>query len=64
MAFRIPASRCFSLAAATMRRMDTSGVGDQNEWAATAVRRLLVTSTRRAADDLEAAVRRLRQWAW
>jgi hypothetical protein len=34
------------------------------EWAANAVRRLLVTCARRAADELEAAVRRLRQWAW
>jgi hypothetical protein len=34
------------------------------EWAASAVRRLLVACARRAADDLEAAVRRLRQWAW
>jgi hypothetical protein len=34
------------------------------EWARAALRRLLVACARRAADDLEAAVRRLRQWAW
>jgi hypothetical protein len=37
---------------------------DDLEWARAALRRLLVACARRAADELEAAVRRLRQWAW